>query len=153
MSARLIKMPDGRLRYVDPDGQPHDPVTPVRAFPISSPDQGFSLLSADGHELLWIDSLDDLPGDERELIEAALTGREFMPEIRRLVAVSGFVTPCTWTVESDRGETRFVLKGEEDIRRLNAHTLLIADNQGIHYLLRDLNGLDRQSRKLLDRFL
>ena len=49
MSARLIKMPDGRLRYVDPDGQPHDPVTPVRAFPISSPDQGFSLLSADCH--------------------------------------------------------------------------------------------------------
>jgi len=146
-------MPDGRLRYIDEAGQQHDQVMPVRAFPISSPGKGFSLLSADGHELLWIDSLADLPEGERELIDTALTGREFMPEIKRLLSVSGFVTPCTWAVETDRGETRFVLKGEEDIRRLNAHTLLIADNQGIHYLLRNLNGLDRQSRKLLDRFL
>lgn len=47
-----------------------------------------------------------------------MAGREFMPEIRRIEAVSGYVCPCQWEVETDRGMTRLTLKGEEDIRRL-----------------------------------
>ena len=76
-----------------------------------------------------------------------------MPEIERLEKVSSFATPSTWQVRTDRGEARFVLKGEEDIRRLPGGILLIADANGIQYLIRDLFALDRHSRKLLDRFL
>jgi hypothetical protein len=153
MIGRLTRTPDGRLCYTGPGGEIFENVVPVRAFPISAPDGGVSLMSAEGQELLWLDSLNDLPHPELELISQALSQREFMPEIQRLSAVSGFVTPCTWFVETDRGATRFILKGEEDIRRLNSSTLMISDSQGIHYLLRDLSALDRMSRKLLDRFL
>lgn len=153
MRGRLIRTPDGRLCYTDELGNVFDNVVPVRAFPITAPSGGLSLMSADGHELLWIDQLESLPDHERDLLLQALQQREFMPEILQLTAVSGFVTPCTWSVETDRGSTRFVLKGEEDIRRLSGNTLLIADSQGINYLLRNLTGLDRTSRKLLDRFL
>jgi len=151
--ARIDRTPDGRLRYTDMNGEVYDSVVPVRAFPISSPESGLSLMSAEGRELVWLDSLSELPDDQQALVQQALNQREFMPEIRRLIAVSGFVTPCTWSVETDRGLTDFILKGEEDIRRLNASTLMISDSQGIHYLLRDLSVLDRTSRKLLDRFL
>ncbi|MBS0330036.1 MAG: DUF1854 domain-containing protein, partial [Proteobacteria bacterium] len=64
-----------------------------------------------------------------------------------------FATPSTWTVETDRGETRFILKGEEDIRRLGAAALLISDSHGVQYLIRDLSRLDKTSRRLLDRFM
>jgi len=47
----------------------------------------------------------------------------------------------------------FVLKGEEDIRRLRGNGLLITDNHGLTYRVIDMRALDRQSRKLLDRFL
>ena len=153
MIGRLTRTADGRLCYTGPEGDTFENVVPVRAFPISAPDGGVSLMSAEGHELLWLDSLSDLPRPELDLISQALSQREFMPEIQRLSAVSGFVTPCTWFVVTDRGATRFILKGEEDIRRLNGSTLMISDSQGIHYLLRDLSALDRMSRKLLDRFL
>lgn len=76
-----------------------------------------------------------------------------MPEIRRIASVSTYATPSTWQVETDRGDTRFVLRGEEDIRRLAGQTLLISDSHGIHYLIRDALALDRHSRKILDRFL
>jgi hypothetical protein len=76
-----------------------------------------------------------------------------MPGIRRLKQVSSFATPSTWMVDTDRGETEFVLWGEEFIRRLGKSGLLIEDSHGIHYLVRDINALDKQSRKLLDRFL
>ncbi|AZY52101.1 cyanophycin metabolism-associated DUF1854 family protein [Bordetella avium] len=135
------------------DGQTYEGVMPVRAFPISAPARGLSLVTADGRELLWLDDIEQAPAEARALIEAELAGREFMPEIRRIAAVSTYATPSTWTVETDRGDTQFVLRGEEDIRRLMGQTLLISDSHGIHYLIRDQLALDRHSRKILDRFL
>lgn len=143
----------GRLVLTDAAGERHENVVPVRAFPIAAPDEGLSLVSQDGHELAWLDRLGDLPPAVREMVETELGSREFVPEIRRLISVSTFATPSTWTVETDRGETQFILRGEEDIRRLAGSTMLIADSHGIQFLVRDLSKLDRQSRKLLDRFL
>jgi len=144
--------PFGRL-VLTIDGVRHDGVVPVRAFPISAPGEGIALVGADGRELAWIGRLEDLPAPQRALVEEELAAREFTPEIRRLLRVSGYVTPCTWTVDTDRGETQFVLKSEEAIRRLPPNGLLIADSRGISFLVRDVGGLDAGSRKMLDRFL
>jgi hypothetical protein len=110
-------------------------------------------MSADGHELAWIERLDLLDPAARARVEEDLASREFVPEIRAIRSVSSFATPSTWTIETDRGDTTLVLRGEEDIRRLARSTLLIADRHGIQYLVRDVGALDRSSRKLLDRFL
>jgi hypothetical protein len=150
---RLTRDPFGRLVFTAADGSVHEGVVPVRAFPIAAPDDGIALMSADGHEVGWIDNLASLPEDVRTLLEEELAAREFMPEIRRIRHVSSFATPSTWEVETDRGQTTFVLKGEDDIRRLTPSTLLIADSHGIHFLIRDVDTLDRTSRKFLDRFL
>ncbi|WP_253945981.1 DUF1854 domain-containing protein [Niveibacterium sp. COAC-50] len=143
----------GRLVLTDAAGERHENVVPVRAFPIAAPEDGLSLVSQDGHELAWVDRLGDLPPTVREMVETELGSREFVPEIRRLISVSTFATPSTWTVETDRGETQFILRGEEDIRRLAGSTMLIADSHGIQFLIRDPQALDRHSRRLLDRFL
>jgi hypothetical protein len=143
----------GKLVLTGADGQVHEGVAPVRAFPVQAPDEGISLVLHDGREVAWIEHADDLPAPIRALVREELEGREFMPEIVRIEKVSSFATPCTWHVETDRGATQFVLKGEEDIRRLGQTSLLVADNHGIHFLVRDLLGLDKHSRKILDRFL
>jgi hypothetical protein len=143
----------GKLVLTAPDGQVHQGVAPVRAFPIQAPDQGISLVLHDGQEVAWIDDLADLPPPIRRLVQDELEGREFMPEILHIVRVSSYATPCTWQVRTDRGDTEFVLKGEEDIRRIGAASLLVADNHGIHFLIRDMFTIDRHSRKILDRFL
>lgn len=153
MSFELHRDAFGRLVFTGDDGVAHEGVLPVRAFPIGAPDEGLSLVSTDGHELAWLDRIDDLPAAQRTLVDEALAEREFVPEMRRLLAVSSFSTPSTWTVETDRGATRFVLKGEEDIRRIGRSTLLIADSQGLQFLVRDFGALDRHSKRLLERFL
>lgn len=153
MSFQLRRDAFGRLVLTDAGGKVHEGVVPVRAFPIAAPDEGLSLLSAEGHELAWVDRLSDLPAAQRALVDEELAGREFVPEIRRLRGVSSFSTPSTWSVDTDRGATRFVLKGEEDIRRVGRSTLLIADSQGLQFRVRDLFALDRHSRRLLERFL
>ena len=144
----------GKLVFRSADGsQVHEGVLPVRAFPIAAPESGIAIVNTDGKELAWITSLADLPEATRNLLQEELANREFLPQIRRLIAVSTFATPSTWQVETDRGLTEFVLKGEEDIRRIAQDTLLIADSHGVQYLIRDFRGMDRGSRKLLDRFL
>jgi hypothetical protein len=76
-----------------------------------------------------------------------------MPEIRRVLGVTGYATPCTWRVETDRGDTELLLKAEEDIRRLSGTALLIVDGRGIQFLIRNPQTLDPNSRAILDRFL
>lgn len=150
---RLTRDAFGKLLLSSPDGAVHEGVVPVRSFPLAAPGEGIAIVGGDGHELAWIDRLDQLPADVRALIEEDLACREFMPEIGRIIGVSSFATPSTWRVATDRGETELVLKGEEDIRRLGRTALLIADSNGIHFLVRDIQSLDRPSRRLLDRFL
>jgi hypothetical protein len=143
----------GHWFYVSDQGLRHENVIAVRSFPVAAPDEGVALLDAEGHELLWIEVLDDLPAAVLANVERALTQREFMPRILKLRGVSSLVAPCTWDIETDRGDTSLLLKGEEDIRRLSATVLLVTDSHGVQFLIRDLAQMDRHSRKLLDRFL
>ncbi len=144
----------GKLIYSAPgEAEVHEGVVPVRAFPIAAPDTGIAIVSTDGRELAWIERLNDVPDVIRLLLEEELASREFLPEITQIKHVSAFASPSTWTVVTSRGDALLVLKGEEDIRRIGESSLIIADTHGIQFLIRDLQKLDKTSRKLLDRFL
>lgn len=143
----------GRLVMRTSQGDTHVGVVPVRAFPIAAPRDGLSLVSAEGREVAWIDRLDTLDAEPLRLIEDELAAREFTPAIARLRSVSSFSTPSTWDVDTDRGATQFVLKGEEDIRRLGGGALMITSSQGLPFKVADWRALDRASRRLLERFL
>jgi hypothetical protein len=143
----------GKLVLTNPDGEEFTGVIPVRSFPVQAPTRGISLVREGGKEVGWIDDLAQAPDEIRALVTEELEGREFMPVVSQIKSVSSFATPCTWTVATDRGDTEFVLKGEEDIRRLGPTSLLISDSHGIHFLIRDIFTIDKGSRKILDRFL
>jgi hypothetical protein len=146
----------GHLELVWSDHPVIERVTPVRPFPFSDPQDGLSFVDSDGHEVLWLDSINDLSTADRVLVDEALAAREFMPVITRIDSVSSFNTPSTWQVETQQGKTQLVLKGEEHIRRINGmggNHLLISDNHGIQFLIKDVTQLDKHSRRLLDRFL
>ena len=150
---QLTRNSFGKLILTDEAGAVHEGVSPVRAFPIQAPDHGISMVLGDGKEVGWIDDIAGLPLPIRELVQDELEGREFMPEILTVTRVSSFATPCTWYVRTDRGDTEFTLKGEEDIRRIGATSLLITDNHGINFLIRDMYTIDKGTRRILDRFL
>ncbi len=143
----------GKLVLTDLNGDAHVGVTPVRAHPISAPDEGLSLVGTHGHELAWVPRLSDLPDGSRRLLEAELAAREFHPTLKRLISVNTFATPSTWRIETDCGEIDFVLKSEEDIRRLEEGRLLITSNHGVQLNVPDRWALDKPSKKLLERFL
>jgi hypothetical protein len=152
-SFQLTRNAFGRLILCTPEGLIFEGVVPVRAFPVQSPEAGIALMHTDGHEVVWMDRLADVPEPAQTLIREELATREFTPEILRIISVSSFSTPCTWEVRTDRGETRFMLRGGEDIRRVGETILLVTDSHGIQFLIRDRADLDKESQKILDRFL
>ena len=143
----------GKLVLTTAEGEEIVGITPVRAFPIQAPNKDISLVREGGKEVAWIPDLASAPDEIRRLVTEELEGREFIPEVLRIKDVSSFATPCTWYVDTDRGATEFVLKVDEDIRRVGDASLLIADSHGINFLVRDMYRIDKHSRKILDRFL
>ncbi len=48
----------GRLVLTDPGGRQHVGLTPVRAFPISAPEESLALCDAEGREIWWVEALE-----------------------------------------------------------------------------------------------
>ncbi len=142
----------GRLVFIDAQGNPHIGVHPVRAFPITAPSAGIGIMNQAGKEVFWYPDVAAISKVELQLIEEELAAREFMLVIEKILKVSTFATTSIWDIETDRGPTRIRLKGEEDIRRIAGNTLLIADSNGLQFLIKDSTTLDKHSKKLLDRF-
>jgi uncharacterized protein DUF1854 len=143
----------GRLVFRDVSGREHVNVTPVRGFPISEPEFAVSICDVDGRELLWIERLSSLSAVARETLEADLAQREFMPVLQRIVKVSTNAEPCEWEVVTDRGRTTFVLKSDEDVRRIDERRAMVTDANGVSYLIPDLATIDAASRRYLERYL
>lgn len=153
MDFQLTRNQAGKLVLTLTDGAVHEGVLPVRAFPVHAPNDYVALVGTEGKELVWIDRLEDLTEDVRTLILEEIASREVMPTILSITKVSTYSTPSTWDVTTDRGATKFVLKGEEDIRRLVGTALIITDSHGMRFYIADMAHLDKNSRRVLDRFL
>lgn len=149
----LKQDPRGRLQMTLADGTVHQGVVPVRAFPLTAPDECIALVASSGHELINIERLSTLTEPTRGLLIETLAAREFVPKIAAIISCSAFATPSTWTVRTDRGQTEFVLKAEEDIRRLDNGRLMISDSHGLQFEVIDQRKLDSPSRRILMRFL
>ena len=143
----------GCLHLIDENGAHHENVKVVRAFPISEPLQGISILNQDGHELVWLDHLDQLSSCTQEILKNELAQMEFIPEIEKITGLNSFALPSVWEINTDRGKTKLKLNSEQDLRRVGTDSLIITDANGIQYFIRHQKNLDKFSKKVLDRFL
>ena len=143
----------GRLTATLPDGSVHTDIELVRSFPWTAPDEAIAIMGADGHEIANIPTLSGLPPESRSIIERDLSQREFVPRISRITKSSGPWPPCTWNVLTDRGETVVKIDSEDDVRRIGQRSALVADSDGVRFLIPDTTRLDATSLRHLRRLL
>jgi len=153
MRFNLEKDVFGNIRLILDGGQSYDQVRIIRAFPISDPENGFSIVNQDGHELVWFESINQLSEDNQRIAHASLEQIEFIPVISKINDLNTYALPSIWDIETDRGVTKLKLKTEQDIRRVSSEALLITDANGIQYLIKNRKTLDKFSKKVLDRFM
>ena len=143
----------GQLVLELPGGIVHAGVEPVRCFPLSDPERTIAIIDSEGRELVNLPSLDVLNSSASDLVRRELAEREFTPTIRRIVTTSAPSPPCRWDVETDRGSTGFQLESEDDIRKLGTSGAVVADANGIRYLVPDIGKLDAYSQRTIRRLI
>jgi hypothetical protein len=143
----------GRLAVVDAHGHLFEDVSVLPLFPITAARAWVSLVANDGREILTIEDLSKLPPSMQSELYQELNYRDFVPRISKVISVSGTSEPCEWQVLTNHGSTSFVLKSEEDIRRLSSFEVMIIDANGGRYRVDDTRQLDRRSRRFIEWYV
>ncbi len=140
----------GRLIGEDRQGNRHVGLSAMRLFPMSDPENWIAVFDDKGTELVCIPSISKLPANSASAIRTSLTNCEFIPVIERIVKISSNDPPCRWTVETDRGNTEFIINDEKDLRRLSQWSVLIVDARGIRYSIPDTRKLNAYGRRAVE---
>ncbi len=141
----LVRNRWGRLVMIDEGGTHYEDVSVIPLFPITEPQKWISIVAVDGKEIASIENPEEYSAEIQEHLKIELTHRDFVPRISKVLHVSGTSEPCEWHVQTNHGPTRFVLKSEEDIRRLSDHEVMIVDANGGRYRVDDTRKLDARS--------
>ena len=127
------------------------PVTVVRAFPLTAEGEFIVLRDAKGNELGAVRNASDLEPESRRALTAALERAYFTPKILRVNVITEEFHIPTWEVETDRGPRTFDIRSSRrDIRILSAGRILIRDADGNRYEIPDYRRLDPASRALVE---
>ena len=143
---------DARGRLIAEDSRRNRRVglSAMRLFPMSDPDNWIAVFDEKGIELCCIPCVAQLSTVSASAIRKTLTNSEFIPVIERILHISSNDPPCRWTVETDRGNTEFIINDEKDLRRLSQWGVLIVDARGIRYSIPDTRKLNAYSRRAVE---
>ncbi len=143
----------GRIVATNEAGTRFEDVSVVPLFPISDPRQWISIIARDGKEIASIPDPALYDSEIQKLLFEELTYRDFVPRISRVLSVTGTSEPCEWHVDTNHGPTKFVLKAEDDIRRLSVHEVMIVDANGGRFRVDDTRKLDLRSRRFIEWYV
>ena len=153
LDAQSMKISHNPFKELDvelPDGSAHISIVPVRAFPLSQPNQFIILLDADKKEIGMIEDIKQLNKASRKALEEELEKCYFMPKITKIHSVNGNFGVTQWKVDTDRGTVLFDLRSRYDIVSLDGGRILIKDVDGNRYEIVNYHQLDLKSMTLIE---
>ena len=135
-------------------------VVPIRAFPISDPEEFISIREPEsrekgkGAEIGMIRRLSDFDGAGADLIAAELARRYFTPAILKITGVKEKFGYSYWNVETSAGKISFVLNNpSSNIRTLEDGRVFVHDIEGNCFEIPDPEKLDKASLKKIEIYL
>ena len=150
------------LTLTQPDGtvEEFERVVPVRAFPITDPDEFISIKEPDsrekgkGAELGLIRRMSDFDADTQALLREELDRRYFTPVITRLMGVKEKFGYFYWDAETTAGKISFVMTNvSSNIRTLEDGRVFIHDIDGNCFEIPDPAKLDKASLKKIEIYM
>ncbi len=151
----LFRRSDGRLVMRSPGKNAGNeiPVQVVCCFPWSIPGEFISVRDDKGHEVAFIESLDQPADGTRALIREELVDRLFIPRITAIEAIEDDLELLHWKVVTDAGPRTFLTARGEAPRKLRNGMILIKDVGNDLYAIRAIADLDARSNRLLWAYL
>ena len=148
------------LKKEDGSIESFERVVPIRAFPISDPDEFISIRIPETREnkkaieIGMIRRISDFDEATVALINEELDRRYFTPEIRKITGVKEKFGYMYWEVETSAGKVNFVLNNPySNIRTLEDGRVFVFDIDGNCFMISDPAKLDRASYKKIEIYL
>ncbi|NUO79304.1 DUF1854 domain-containing protein [candidate division KSB1 bacterium] len=148
----LYRNSEGRLilRKLEADNSTQEtPIQVAACFPWSHPQQFVSLRDDKGHELLLLESLQELTGGPRQLLEEELALRNFLPRVLEIQNISDQMEFFHWEVQTTAGPRSFLTRRHERPRQLSDGQMLIKDICNDIYVVSRSEEMDPKSLRLL----
>lgn len=135
------------------DGITFQNVEPRCLFPSSNGRKFITLLDENGTEQAVIRDLDNLPAEQKKIIEDCLAEYYLIPRITKILNTSEKFGLITLDTETDRGPARIEIRNLLYGFKQVGNRLLLRDSNDNRYEVPDLTRLDSKSRHLLDNFI
>lgn len=121
------------------------------AFPYSDPDRFVSILH-EGEQIGMLRDVGELSEDSERVLREALARRYHVPEVVSILDVREGKSAAVWTVETERGTRKLMVRDRHNFRRVKGGDTIIIDVDGNRFRLRGDRRLDPESQKLLDMY-
>ncbi|MBQ9780128.1 MAG: DUF1854 domain-containing protein [Clostridia bacterium] len=150
------------LEVTQPSGEVEffERIVPVRAFPVSSPNEFISIREPDtqlkgrGAEIGMIRRLSDFPEAVSALISDELGRRYFTPAIKKIHSFSEKFGYCYWDVTTVAGRVEFIMTNPtSNIRTLEDGRVFMYDIDGNCFTIEDPKALDKHSYRKVEVYL
>lgn len=135
-------------------------VLPVRAFPITEPDEFISIREPDsrdkgrGSEIGMIRKMSDFDEATQELLLAELNNRYFIPIIKKIFKLQEKFGYLYFDVETDSGKVSFVMNNPySNFRTFEDGRVFLYDIDGNCFEIQDPKKLDKASLKKIEIYL
>jgi hypothetical protein len=139
--------PDGTLRVIVPEVKCAIRVEPLRAFPLSHPEEQIVLRDGKNKEVGTLEKLSDVPEPAQSWLREGLHRRYFLPRIIGIRDITERFGSSVWVLETDRG-SHTVTTGQmnEAVHEVEPGRYLLTDVEGNRFEIRSLKELDADSR-------
>ena len=135
-------------------------VIPIRAFPISNPDEFICIREPDikdkghGDEIGMIRHLTDVDEESQKLIQKELASRYTTPAITKINGIKEKFGYAYWEVETDSGKLSFVMTNMyRNIRTMEDNRVYITDIDGNVFTIPNPDKLDKNSYHRIEIYL
>jgi hypothetical protein len=127
-------------------------VNVLRAFPLSKPNEFFSLRDSANKEIGVLCDPAKLDTEGRKLVNADVERRYFLSTIKRIISVKERFGTVEWDVETERGQTKFTTRDlRESVLRPSPGRYIITDVEGNRFDVLNFDAMDASSQMLLLR--
>jgi hypothetical protein len=150
------------MKVTQPDGtvEEFERVVPVRAFPITDPEEFISIKEPDsrekgkGAEIGLIRQISDFDPETQALLREELDRRYFTPVIKKLLGVKEKFGYFYWDAETSAGKVSFVMTNiTSNIRTLEDGRVFIHDVDGNCFQIPEPSKLDKASLKKIEIYM
>jgi hypothetical protein len=140
---------NGRLHAKRPGSEEEVAVTVRYLRPLTARTE-IVLLDDKGREIATLMCPEEIPIEQRRLLEGALKDRYHLVAITKVNDVEVLFGTRYWSVETDRGPRSFALREPgKNVTWLHERRLVLRDTAGNRYEIADTAALDATSRRLI----